>query len=67
MYIIKPLAWITAIPRLDLSCHIVAGVFSPVLAKHSKSFNPIDTMAVSADRIQRDLKQSSAWSNSRPL
>jgi hypothetical protein len=31
-------------------------VFTPVLAKHSKSFNPIDTLAVGVDRIQRNFE-----------
>jgi hypothetical protein len=31
-------------------------VFTPVLAKHSKSFNLIDTLAVGVDRIQRDFE-----------
>jgi hypothetical protein len=28
-------------------------VFTPVLAKHTKSFNLIDTLSVGVDRIQR--------------
>jgi len=36
--------------------NIVPGVFTPVLAKHSKSFNLIDTLAVGADRIQRNFE-----------
>jgi hypothetical protein len=31
-------------------------VFTPVLAKHSKSFNLIDTLAVGVDRIQRNFE-----------
>jgi hypothetical protein len=31
-------------------------VFTPVLAKHTKSFNLIDTLAVGVDRIQRSLE-----------
>ena len=31
----------------------VISLFPPVLAKHSKSFNLIDTLAVGVDRIQR--------------
>ena len=30
-----------------------SGEFTPVLAKHTKSFNLIDTLAVGVDRIQR--------------
>jgi hypothetical protein len=28
------------------------GVFTPVLAKHTKSFNPVDILSVGVDRIQ---------------
>jgi hypothetical protein len=35
---------------------IVSGAFTPVLAKHSKSFNLIDTLAVGVDRIQRNFE-----------
>jgi hypothetical protein len=31
-------------------------VFSPVLAKPSKSFNLIDTLSVGVDRIQRNFE-----------
>src|SRR5258707_15866928 len=37
-------------------CNIVPGVFTPVLAKHSKSFNLVDTLAVGVDRIQRNFE-----------
>jgi hypothetical protein len=41
------------------------GDFSPVLAKHSKSFNLIDTLAVGVDRIQRSFepmqRQVESW------
>jgi hypothetical protein len=37
-------------------CDIVPGVFTPVLAKHTKSFNLIDTLAVGVDRIQRSFE-----------
>jgi hypothetical protein len=33
----------------------VQTVFTPVLAKHTKSFNLIDTLSVGVDRIQRDF------------
>ena len=36
--------------------NIVLGVFTPVLAKHTKSFNLIDTLAVGVDRIQRSFE-----------
>jgi len=32
------------------------GVFTPVLAKHTKSFNLIDTLSVGVDRIQRNFE-----------
>jgi hypothetical protein len=35
---------------------IVSGVFTPVLAKHTKSFNLIDTLSVGVDRIQRNFE-----------
>jgi hypothetical protein len=35
---------------------IVPCVFTPVLAKHTKSFNLIDTLAVGVDRIQRSFE-----------
>lgn len=36
--------------------HIIPGVFEPVLAKHSKSFNLIDTLSVGVDRIRRNFE-----------
>jgi hypothetical protein len=36
--------------------NIVRGVFTPVLAKHTKSFNLIDTLSVGVDRIQRNFE-----------
>jgi hypothetical protein len=36
--------------------NIVSGVFTPVLAKHTKSFNLIDTLSVGVDRIQRNFE-----------
>ena len=35
--------------------NIVNDAFQPVLAKHTKSFNLIDTLSVGVDRIQRNL------------
>ncbi len=35
---------------------IVPSVFTPVLAKHSKSFNLIDMLSVGVDRIQRNFE-----------
>jgi hypothetical protein len=49
--------------------NIVPGVFNPVLAKHSKRFNPIDTLAVRVDRIQRNFepmqRQVEQWRTSQ--
>ena len=42
--------------RVARDCHIVPGDFTPVLAKHTKSFNLIDTFAVGVDRIQRNFE-----------
>ena len=43
----------------------VTAVFTPVLAKHSKSFNLIDTLSVGVDRIQRNFepmqRQVESW------
>ena len=36
--------------------NIVPGVFTPVLAKHSKSFSLIDCIAVGVDRMQRNFE-----------
>jgi hypothetical protein len=36
--------------------NIVSGVFTLVLAKHTKSFNLIDAISVRVDRIQRDFE-----------
>jgi hypothetical protein len=43
----------------------IGGVFTPVLAKHTKSFNLVDTLSVGVDRIQRDFepmqRQVESW------
>jgi len=48
--------------------NIVPGVFTPVLAKHSKSFSLIDCVSVGVDRMQRNFepmrKQVEAWQRS---
>ena len=45
--------------------NIVAGAFTPVLAKHSKSFSLVDAISVGVDRMQRNFepmrKQVEAW------
>jgi hypothetical protein len=48
--------------------NIVTGAFTPVLAKHSKSFSLIDCISVGVDRMQRNFepmrKQVEAWQRS---
>jgi hypothetical protein len=48
--------------------NIVSGMFTPVLAKHSKSFSLIDCISVGVDRVQRNFepmrKQVEAWQRS---
>lgn len=36
--------------------NIVPSVFTPVLARHTKSFNLVDTLSVGVDRIQRNFE-----------
>ena len=47
---------------------IVPGVFTPVLAKHSKSFSLVDCLSVGVDRMQRNFepmrKQVESWQRS---
>ena len=47
------------------SGNIVPGAFTPVLAKHSKSFSLIDCVSVGVDRMQRNFepmrRQVEAW------
>ena len=56
------------IPASDHYCQIVPSVFTPVLAKHSKSFSLIDCISVGVDRMQRNFepmrKQVEAWQRS---
>ena len=46
-----------------------SGDFTPVLAKHSKSFNLVDTLSVGVDRIQRNFepmqRQVESWRNAQ--
>ncbi|MCL5743488.1 MAG: hypothetical protein M1541_06105 [Acidobacteria bacterium] len=48
--------------------NIVSGVFTPVLAKHSKSFSLVDAISVGVDRMQRNFepmrKQIDLWRQS---
>jgi hypothetical protein len=39
-----------------IDCRLVSGDFTPVLAKHTKSFNLVDTLSVGVDRIQRNFE-----------
>ena len=45
--------------------NIVSGVFTPVPAKNTKSFNLVDTLSVGVDRIQRNFepmqRQIESW------
>jgi hypothetical protein len=54
-------------PREE-SGKIVPGAFTPVLAKHSKSFSLIDCISVGVDRMQRNFepmrKQVETWQRS---
>ena len=43
-------------PAMPNSENIVSGVFTPVLAKHSKSFSLIDCVSVGVDRMQRNFE-----------
>ncbi len=47
------------------SGNIVPSVFTPVLAKRTKSFNLVDTLSVGVDRIQRNFesmqRQVESW------
>ena len=44
-------------------------MFTPVLAKHTKSFNLVNTLSIGVDRIQRNFepmqRQVEQWRNSR--
>lgn len=41
-------------PRAGLG-EVVSGVFTPLLAKHSKSFSLVDCVSVGVDRMQRNF------------
>lgn len=48
---------------------IVPGVFTPVLAKHTKRFSLVDAVSVGVDRMQRSFepmqRQVQIWKGSR--
>ena len=47
---------------------IVSGVFTPVLAKHSKSFSLVDCLSVGVDRMQRNFEpMRSKWKHARKV
>jgi len=50
-------------------CFPSTGVFTPVLAKHSKHLNLVDIISVGVDRMQRNFepmrKQVEAWKGTR--
>src|SRR5579864_697767 len=54
--------------QIPLLGGVVPGVFTPVLAKHSKSFSLIDCISVGVDRMQRNFEpmreQVEAWQKS---
>jgi hypothetical protein len=54
--------------RVACSDMALSGVFTPVLAKHSKSLSLIDCISVGVDRMQRNFesmrKQMEAWQRS---
>jgi hypothetical protein len=43
-------------PRGPVFGNIVSVDFTPVVAKHTKSFNLVDTLSVGVDRIQRNFE-----------
>jgi hypothetical protein len=62
-----PLGFTTNDGRLSLFMAIT-GVFTPVLAKHSKAFSLIDCISVGVDRMQRNFepmqRQVETWQRS---
>ena len=44
--------------------NIVSGVFTPVLAKHSKSFSLVDCISVGVDRMQLPRQHSDSLTRS---
>src|SRR5437868_15232108 len=66
------LPWLASITSLSLACsefgEVVSVAFTPVLAKHSKSFSLIDCISVGVDRMQRNFEpmrnQVETWQRS---
>jgi hypothetical protein len=46
----------TTLPVGPKSGNVIPGVFTPVLAKHSKSFSLIDCISAGVDRMQRNFE-----------
>ncbi len=65
---VSSLSDLTLRPRAQDLDNIVSGVFTTVLAKHSKQFSLIDCISVGVDRMQRNFepmrKQVEAWQKS---
>jgi len=53
---ISPVRSASGKSKVAESGNIVPGVFTPVLAKHSKSFSLIGCIAVGVDRMQRNFE-----------
>jgi hypothetical protein len=53
---LQPSAWYRHREIKRQFCHIVHGDFTPVLAKHSKSFSLVDAISVGVDRMQRNFE-----------
>jgi len=70
---LEPL-WLFRVKRFSEPLHfrlgnLVASVFRPVLAKHTKHLSLVDILQVGADRMQRSFepmrKQVEAWKGTR--
>jgi hypothetical protein len=51
----KSASWNLNLEESELS-NIVSGVFTPMLAHHSKSFSRIDCISVRVDRVERNFE-----------
>jgi len=70
---LEPL-WLFRVKRFSEPLHfrlgnLVASVFRPVLAKHTKHLSLVDILPIGADRMQRSFepmrKQVEAWTGTR--
>lgn len=64
--------WSPGLPPTSLDSklsNIVAGLFTPVLGKHTKQLSLVDVLSIGTDRIQRNFepmkKQVEAWKSTR--